>query len=124
MRKLLFYIALVLTSYLGFKMTEPYLCEDVQLQGYFVDSQDVQIETFLSAQSNEMVLPHLVNTITVPVVHFTTTRKIQKTSNISLIFKCFQAKTKFVGYKPSPQLLCCFSSPNDLFVVLFRRLII
>lgn len=124
MRKLLFYIALGLTSYLGFKMTEPYLCEDVQLQGYFVDSHNAQVETFLSASKGDMALPHLVNSISVPVLHFTTTRKIQKTSNISLIFKCFQAKAKLIGFKTSLQLLCCFSSPNDLFVVLFRRLII
>ena len=87
MRKLLFYIALIFTLYLGFKMTEPYLCDVVESQGYIVDSHNAQVEMFLSARKGDMALPHLVNSIAAPVVHFTSTRKIQKTSSNSLIIK-------------------------------------
>lgn len=124
MRKLLFYIALIFTLYLGFKMTEPYLCDVVESQGYIVDSHNAQVEMFLSARKGDMALPHLVNSISGPVIHFTTTRKIQKVSSNSLILKRLQVKTRYFGFKNSPQLLCCFTSHNDLFVVLFRRLII
>lgn len=87
MKKLLFYIAMTLVVYLGFKMTEPYFCDVVESQGYIVDSQNAQVEMFLSANRGDMALPHLVNSIAAPVVHFTSTRKIQKTSSNSLIIK-------------------------------------
>ena len=124
MKKLLFYIAMTLVVYLGFKMTEPYLCDVVESQVVLVDSHNAQVEMFLSASKGDMALPHLVNSISAPVVHFTSTRKIQKVSSNSLILKRLQVKTRFFGFKKSTQLLCCFSSHNDLFVVLFRRLII
>lgn len=124
MRKLLFYTALILTVYLGFKMIEPCFCEEVRSQGYLVDSHDAQVEMLLSANKGDMALPHLVNSISAPVIHFTTTRKIQKTANNSLDLKRLQVKARPFGFKKSPQLLCCFTSHNDLFVVLFRRLII
>ena len=124
MKKLLFYIAMTLVVYLGFKMTEPYLCDVVESQVVLVDSHNAQVEMFLSASKGDMALPHLVNSIFAPVVHFTSTRKIQKVSSNSLILKRLQVKTRYFGFKKSPQLLCCFTSHNDLFVVLFRRLII
>lgn len=124
MKKLLFYIAMTLVVYLGFKMTEPYLCDEVQSQGILLDSHSSQVEMFLSTNKGDMALPHLVNSISGPVIHFTSIRKIQKISSNSLILKRLQVKTRYFGFKKSPQILCCFTSHNDLFVVLFRRLII
>lgn len=123
MKKLLFYIAMTLVVYLGLKMTEPYLCDVVESQGVLVDSHNAQVEMFTTSKG-DMAMPHLTDTVPAPSIQFTTTRKIQKTANSSMELKRLQVKAQPFGFKKSPQLLCCFTSHNDLFVVLFRRLII
>ena len=116
MKKLLLYLIIAIAFHLGFKMTESSLQQETPANN--------RVETVLSAQSSDMMVPHLVNQVTVPSIHFTLARKIQKNANNTLTIKRLSSYFKIFSFKNQLQILYCFVSKNDRFEVILRHLII
>jgi len=81
-----------------------------------------QVETSFNASRSEMSVPHFQNSIPAPLVQFTSLKKIQNLNNNTVVPKRLPINFKFFGPKTSPQSLCCFTSPNDFFVLMLRHL--
>ena len=116
MRKVLLYLIISLAIHLGFKITESSLQQETPANN--------RVETVLSAQSSDMMVPHLVNQVTVPSIHFTSARKIQKNANNTLTIKRLSSYLKTFSVKNQLQIISCFVSKNDRVVVILRHLII
>ena len=117
-------MAIVMSVHLNFKMTESFFVDAEQSQEYLYDFNNKQTDAFLSSQAGEMMVPHITSNISAPIAHFTSARRIQKASGNSLIIKRLLSYIKIIRFKNPSQLLCCFVSGNDLFVVILRHLII
>lgn len=115
-RKILFYITFAIALHLGFKMTESSLPQETPANN--------RVEAVLSAHAGDMMVPHLVNQVTVPAIHFTSARKIQKNTNNTLTIKRLSSYFKTFSFKNQLQILYCFVSKNDRFEVILRHLII
>ena len=116
MKQLLLYLIFAIALHLGFKMNESSLPQKTPANNH--------VETVLSAHSNDMMVPHLVNHVTVPAIHFTSARKIQKNTNNTLTIKRLSSYFKTFTFKNQLQILYCFVSKNDRFEVILRHLII
>lgn len=116
MKKLLLYLIIAIAFHLGFKMTESSLSQETPANNC--------VESVLSAKSGDMMVPHLVNHITVPPIHFTSARKIQKNANNTLTIKRLSSYFKIFTLKNQLQILYCFISKSDRYEVVLRHLII
>ena len=116
MKRLLLYLVFAIALHLGFKMTVSSLPQDTPANN--------RVETVLSAHSGDMMVPHLVNHITVPPIHFTSARKIQKNANNTLTIKRLSSYLKTFSVKNQLQIISCFVSKNDRVEVILRHLII
>lgn len=116
MKKLLLYLIIAIAFHLGFRMTKSHLPQETPAND--------RIETVLSAKSGDMMVPHLVNHITVPPIHFTSARKIQKNANNTLTIKLLSSYLKTFSVKNQLQIISCFVSKNDRVEVILRHLII
>ena len=94
------------------------------MYGNAINDLQKQVETSFNISHDVMSAPHFQNTIPAPHVQFTSLKKVQTTTNNTVIPKRYPINFKFFGPKTSPQSLCCFASPNDFFVVMLRHLII
>lgn len=116
MKKLLLYLIIAIAFHLGFKMTESSLSQETPANNC--------VESVLSAHSSDMMIPHLVNHVTVPAIHFTSARKIQKNTNNTLTIKRLSSYFKIFTLKNQLQILYCFISKSDRYEVVLRHLII
>ncbi|MBP9995174.1 MAG: hypothetical protein KBT67_09605 [bacterium] len=103
-----------------FNMTRPYISHNEVYENVISELQK-QMETSFNVSHDVMSAPHFQNTIPAPHVQFTTLKKVQTTTNNTVIPKRLPTNFKFFGPKTSPQSLCCFASPNDFFVVMLRH---
>ena len=104
-------------------MIHPYISQN-EVYGNAINDLQKQVEMSFNISHDVMSAPHFQNTIPAPHVQFTTLKKVQTTTNNTVIPKRYPINFKFFGPKTSPQSLCCFASPNDFFVVMLRHLII
>ena len=116
MKKALLYLIIAIAIHLGFKMTESSLSQETPANN--------RVEAVLSAHSSDMMVPHLVNHVSIPAIHFTQARKIQKNTNNTLTIKRLSSYFKTFSFKNQLQILYCFISKNDRFEVILRHLII
>ncbi|MDO5341719.1 MAG: hypothetical protein Q4F69_04620 [Bacteroidia bacterium] len=123
MKKHLVHIIVAIATCLVINMMYPYLTQNEVSADISGDVRDM-METSFNAPHGEMTAPYFQNSIPAPHVQFTTLKKVQTTTNNTVIPKRYPINFKFFGPKTSPQSLCCFASPNDFFVVMLRHLII
>lgn len=101
-------------------MIHPYISQN-EVYGNAINDLQKQVETSFNISHDVMSAPHFQNTIPAPHLQFTSLKKVQTTTNNTVIPKRYPINFKFFGPKTSPQSLCCFASPNDFFVVMLRH---
>ncbi|MGN0033507.1 MAG: hypothetical protein ACI358_07015 [Candidatus Limimorpha sp.] len=72
----------------------------------------------------EMLLPQNELSVPAPSVHYSFSRRLARAVYKFVPVKNIIAELDFVGYRFSPQAICCFSSHNELFVLKMRHIIV
>ena len=121
MKRHLIHIIVAIATCLAVNMMYPYLAQSHVSSDISGDVRDM-VETSFNAAHNVMSVSHLQNSVPSPHVQFTSLKKVQNTTNNTVVPKRYPTNFKFFGPKTSPQSSCCFASPNDFFVVMLRHL--
>lgn len=112
---------MAIATCLAVNMIYPCLTQNCISSDISDDVRDM-VEMSFNAVHGEMIAPHLQNSVPAPHVQFTSLKKVQNTTNNTVVPKRYPTNFKFFGPKTSPQSSCCFASPNDFFVVMLRHL--
>lgn len=115
---LLFFTSFILTN--GINIS----CFDDGYSFYPVSDGDLELDCREKIFDMDM-LPHQnKNDVPSPIVHYLYSKRIKVVDLKSLTIIRFVRKLEFIGFRLSPQDICCFSSHNMLFVMKMRRIII
>ena len=115
-------IVLVLLFFISFILTNGLNISCFDDGSSFHTGSDGELELYCKEKIFDMLPPQNKNDAPSPTVHYLYFKRITVFSDKSLTIIRFLRKSEFLGYRLSPQGVCCFSSHNMLFVKKMRRI--